>query len=256
VAKTERVGGAIQRWLYLYDGWDIAAVLNEAGQLRETFTRGVGLAGDIGTLVAVTHHAGSSTNGVFYAQHNHRGDTTLSRAGTATVGRYEYWAFGNLKSATGPDVCRFKFSSKERDAATGLSYYGYRFYAPQWQRWFNRDPIGDIGNTTHSQILLVVPRTTYLREFYKTNPYLFGGNNPLNGIDIWGNVWYKPWTWPWIDWGEAFWEALKAATPGSWLTAPVECGPDAIRIWQHQREKDRFIYDDDDEVPVPGSGVR
>jgi len=46
--------------------------------LRETFTQGVDLAGDIGTLVAVTHHAASSTNDVFYAHHNHRGDILVS----------------------------------------------------------------------------------------------------------------------------------------------------------------------------------
>jgi RHS repeat-associated protein len=101
------------------------------------------LAGDIGTLVAVTHHAGSWTNGTFYAHHNHRGDIVLTRSGTTTVGRYDYTAFGTLKSQTGPDVCRFNFSSKERDASTGFSYYGYRFYAPQWQRWACRDPIAE-----------------------------------------------------------------------------------------------------------------
>jgi RHS repeat-associated protein len=57
------------------------------------------------------------------------------------VGRYDYTAFGTLKYQTGPDVCRFKFSTRERDTSTGFGYYGYRFYAPQWQRWTNRDPL-------------------------------------------------------------------------------------------------------------------
>jgi len=120
-------------------------VLNEAGQLRETFTRGVGLAGDIGTLVAVTHHAGSTTNGVFYAHHNHRGDVVRTRSGTSTTGVYDYGAFGGVKAQTGADVCRFKFSSKEREASCNFYYYGFRFYAPQWQRWPNPDPIGERG---------------------------------------------------------------------------------------------------------------
>jgi RHS repeat-associated protein len=182
IAKTERVGGAIQRWLYLYDGWDIVAVMNEAGQLRETFARGAGLAGDIGTLVAVTHHAGSSTNGVFYTQHNHRGDITLTRAGTATVGRYGYSAFGILHSALGPDVCRFKFSSKERDASTGFSYYGYRFYAPRWQRWLTRDP---------------------LRESAGLNLYSFCRNSPESYYDPDGS-----WSIPVVVGGLALWEYL------------------------------------------------
>jgi len=145
IAKAEVVNGQIVKTLYLHDGWDIVGVMNEAGQMRETFTRGVGLAGDIGTLVTVTHHPASWTNGTFYAHHNHRGDIVLTRSGATTVGRYDYAACGSLKSQTGPDVCRFTFSSKERDVSTGFSYYGYRFYSPQWQRWVSRDYIQESG---------------------------------------------------------------------------------------------------------------
>jgi hypothetical protein len=124
--------------LFLYDGWDIIAVMQQAGQLLESYTRGragAGLAGDIGTIAAVTHHAGSGvTPGTYYVRHNHRGDIVVTRTGTTTVGTYDYSAFGNLKSQIGSDVCRFKFSSKELDRATGFYYYGYRFYAPQWSR--------------------------------------------------------------------------------------------------------------------------
>lgn len=118
--------------------------MNENGQLLETFTRGVGLAGDIGTLVAVTHHTGSAvTPGTYYVHGNHRGDVIATRSATTTTGTYSYSAFGNLQSQTGTDVCRFKFSSKEREASCGFSYYGACFYSPQWQRWLNRDPIGE-----------------------------------------------------------------------------------------------------------------
>jgi len=144
--------------------------MNENGQMRETFTRGVGLAGDIGTLVAVTHHAGSSTNGTFYAHHNHRGDVVLARCGTTSVSTYEYSAFGNLKLAVGNDVCRFKSASKERDISTGFSYYGFRFYAPQWQRWVRRDPVREEGGL---------------------NLYGFVNNNPIAYFDALGLTLYK-----------------------------------------------------------------
>jgi len=45
-----------------------------------------------------------------------------------------YSAFGQLVETTGANYCRFKFSSKELNASWGFYYYGYRFYAPQWQR--------------------------------------------------------------------------------------------------------------------------
>jgi len=36
-----------------------------------------------------------------------------------------------------------RYSGKERDA-TGLYYYGFRYYAPWLQRWINPDPVGDV----------------------------------------------------------------------------------------------------------------
>jgi len=175
IAKAEVVNGQMVKTLYLYDGWDIVGVMNETGQMRETFTRGVGLAGDIGTLVAVTHHPASWTNGTFYAHHNHRGDVILTRSGATTAGRYDYAAFGSLKSQTGPDVCRFKFSSKERDVSTGFSYYGYRFYAPQWQRWASRDPIMEEGGIN-------------LYAFTANNPGSYADSDGRGIIPIMGGI--------------------------------------------------------------------
>jgi len=183
IAKAEVVNGQMVKTLYLYDGWDIVGVMNEAGQMRETFTRGVGLAGDIGTLVAVTHHPASWTNGTFYAHHNHRGDVILTRSGATTVGRYDYTAFGALKSQIGIHVSRFTFSSKERDASTGFSYYGYRFYAPQWQRWANVDPRAKSEHGVYSLLTL----RGHLAS------YNFCGNNPVSNIDDKGDFWEGIW---------------------------------------------------------------
>lgn len=36
-----------------------------------------------------------------------------------------------------------RYAGKERDA-TGLYYYGYRYYAPWLQRWISPDPLGDV----------------------------------------------------------------------------------------------------------------
>jgi RHS repeat-associated protein len=171
IAKTEVLHGQTNQWLYLYDGWDIVGVMNgNNGQIRETFTRGVGLAGDIGALVTVTHHAGANA-GTYYTHCNHRGDIVLTRSGTATVGRYDYGAFGALKSQIGADISRFKFSSKERDASTRFSYYGYRFYAPAWQRWVSPDPIEEEGGS---------------------NVYGFVTQDPVNWVDASGLGKAKP----------------------------------------------------------------
>lgn len=166
IAKKELVAGQTKYALYVWEGWASAAVLNQSAQIFETYSRGAGLAGDIGTLVAVTHHAGSTANGTFYIHANHRGDIVFARSTTATLGGHAYGAFGTLKIQAGmDDVCRFMFSSKERDASTGFSYYGFRFYTPEWQRWPNADPIQEKGGY---------------------NLYAFVRNNPLNRLDSFG----------------------------------------------------------------------
>jgi insecticidal toxin complex protein TccC len=53
------------------------------------------------------------------------------------------------------------YSGKERDA-TGLYYYGYRYYAPWQQRWLNPDPAGEVDGL---------------------NVYGFVGNSPLRYSD-------------------------------------------------------------------------
>jgi len=60
-----------------------------------------------------------------------------------------------------------RYSGKEQDA-TGLYYYGFRYYAPWLQRWINPDPIGGVEGL---------------------NLYVFVLNNPINRTDekgLWG----------------------------------------------------------------------
>ena len=44
-----------------------------------------------------------------------------------------------------PITNSFRYSSQYVDVETGLVYQGYRYYAPQFGRWINRDPIGERG---------------------------------------------------------------------------------------------------------------
>jgi RHS repeat-associated protein len=135
------------------------------------------LAGDIGTLVAVTHHTGAN-GGTLYTHHSHRGDIVLVRTGTSTTDTYGYSAFGNLESQIGPDVCRFKFSSKEREATCGFSYYGYRFYAPQWQRWVSRDPV-EASQPDNSDS----HGADWMDATARGKLYCFAVNDPINTAD-------------------------------------------------------------------------
>ena len=163
IAKQEVIGGATNKWYYVYDGWLVIAVLDGSnGALLESYTRGIGLAGDVGTLIAARHHSGTYNNQVIYLHSNHRGDVILARNSTTTIGAYDYAPYGALLSTSGAYDSRFKFSSKERDASADIYYFGFRFYDPNLQRWLNRDPMGELGGI---------------------NLYAFCDGNPLNFID-------------------------------------------------------------------------
>jgi len=61
----------------------------------------------------------------------------------------EYAAYGGTTWAAGESLAEvsrkhYRFSGKERDTATGLSYFGARYYAPWLGRWISPDPAGPV----------------------------------------------------------------------------------------------------------------
>ncbi len=79
----------------------------------------------------------------------------------------EYFAFGGSAFVFGTglrdvQLKEYRYSGKERDDATGLYYYGFRYYVPWLCRWLNPDPIGPEDGL---------------------NLYQFVHNNPINEVD-------------------------------------------------------------------------
>ncbi len=100
------------------------------------------------------------------------GNTMGLTSDTGTVlAWYRYHPFGTLESSGGNadwlSWNRFTFSTKWHDPATGLHYYGYRWYAPVAGRWPSRDPIEEEGGV---------------------NLYGFVENDPTNQVDVLGNI--------------------------------------------------------------------
>ena len=110
---------------------------------------------------------GAHVDQLRYSLSDHLGSSTLElddEVGVLTQGHY--YAFGGTacwasKNAVVAKYKTIRYSGKERDA-TGLYYYGYRYYAPWLQRWINPDPAGDADGPNH---------------------YAMVGNNPVNYID-------------------------------------------------------------------------
>ncbi|WP_256345509.1 RHS repeat domain-containing protein [Pseudomonas sp. PD9R] len=82
----------------------------------------------------------------------------LSQEGYYAFGGTAWWAGRNALETT---FKTHRYSGKERDA-TGLYYYGYRYYAPWLQRWMCPDPAGDVDGL---------------------NRYLMVKNNPVGFFD-------------------------------------------------------------------------
>lgn len=85
-----------------------------------------------------------------YSYDNLTGSSGLELDGDGNViSMEEYYPYGGTavwtaRSAVEADYKTVRYSGKERDA-TGLYYYGYRYYQPRAGRWLSSDPGGDGG---------------------------------------------------------------------------------------------------------------
>nr|WP_276536252.1 RHS repeat-associated core domain-containing protein [Pseudomonas migulae] len=115
---------------------------------------------------------GARADQLRYSLCDHLGSSTLELDHEAGVLTQEhYYAFGGTacwagKSALVAKYKTIRYSSKERDA-TGLYYYGFRYYAPWLQRWMCPDPAGDKDGL---------------------NRYAMVKNNPINFYDWQGTL--------------------------------------------------------------------
>jgi RHS repeat-associated protein len=99
--------------------------------------------------------------------------------------RHDYHPFGEeYRPPTGqPD--RRLFTAKERDAETGLDYFGARYYRADLGRFTTVDP-GHVGGD--------------VSNFQTWNAYAYAGNNPLRNIDPDGRRWFaKNGNAVWVD---------------------------------------------------------
>lgn len=111
--------------------------------------------------------AGVEADQLRYSLDDHLGSCSLELDRQGGVISLEfYYAFGGTawwatRSELEASYKTVRYSGKEMDAS-GLYYYGARYYAPWLQRWISPDPVGDVDGL---------------------NLYRFVANNPLRYID-------------------------------------------------------------------------
>ncbi|MDD5557593.1 MAG: RHS repeat-associated core domain-containing protein [bacterium] len=162
---------------FVYDGWNVIGERRAGSDdFVSYYTRGIDLGGGIGGIIAVHRNGtpamypGGCHTGDYFYHYNHRGDVvSVTDSSGSEVARYRYDAFGNVAEKTGTFESPYGFSTKEYDDASGLIYYGYRYYDPAQGVWLSKDPIG---------------------YYDGLNLYSFVTNNPVNMVDPHGLVWW------------------------------------------------------------------
>jgi RHS repeat-associated protein len=105
---------------------------------------------------------------------NHLGSASLELAEDGELISYEeYYPYGTTsfqagRSAAEVSLKRYRYTGKERDGETGLSYHGARYYAPWVGRWISCDPIFE---------------NTNLYEYARNNPLIFSDSDGLS-VDL------------------------------------------------------------------------
>ena len=170
---------------YIYQGWLVLAVTDGEGNVLETYTHGADLsgkvgggAGGIGGILASTQ-AGEAA--CYHYDFNGNVVNVSSSSNQTQLAKYTYSTFGEVLLKEGRFNSRYQFSTKEYDAISGLSYFGYRFYSPNLGRWLSRDPIGDI-----SFARFYLQEDIRFRIERQGNTYDFCKNSPMRYYDFLG----------------------------------------------------------------------
>ncbi|WP_306085334.1 RHS repeat-associated core domain-containing protein, partial [Pseudomonas sp. v388] len=116
--------------------------------------------------------SGIANDQIRYSLRDHLGSSTLELDQQGNlISQESYYPFGGTswwaaRRAVEAKYKTVRYSGKERDAS-GLYYYGFRYYAPWLQRWINPDPAGNVDGL---------------------NLFCFVGNNPIASFDSNGSI--------------------------------------------------------------------
>lgn len=141
--------------------------------------------------VQVLHWAANKPDGidndqVRYSLNDHLGSSTLELDGRGSVISLEgYYPFGGTawwaaRNATDAKYKTVRYSGKERDAS-GLYYYGFRYYAPWLMRWVSPDPAEGEDGLNRYQMVANCP-LSYSDPSGKTKEHVNTPSNTMTDV--------------------------------------------------------------------------
>jgi len=136
---------------FVYDGWNLIAILNAQSSILQSFVWGNDLSGtedEAGGVGGLLMTSLSGTN--CFASYDGNGNITafIKASDKSLAARYEYSPYGQLIRETGllANQVPFRSSTKYWDEESGLIYYNHRYYSPSLGRWISRDPSEENGS--------------------------------------------------------------------------------------------------------------
>jgi RHS repeat-associated protein len=138
---------------FLYDGWNLIAVLNPSSSLVDSFMWGSDLsgsqqgAGGVGGLLEATYYGSSTTNCFPAFDGNGNVMAYINAVDGTSVAQFDYGPFGEVIRATGPmaQANPIRWSTKYQDDESDLIMYPYRPYKASTGTWLSRDPLEEQG---------------------------------------------------------------------------------------------------------------
>src|SRR5207247_361988 len=97
---------------------------------------------------------------MYYFHQDAVGSTRLVTTGSTTSFSSNYQPFGPQYGVSGTDPT-YKYTAKPQDSATGLYYFGARYYEPSTGRFITRDPASDSRTD---------PQTSCRYSYARNNP--------------------------------------------------------------------------------------
>lgn len=164
IARTDASGTIY----FIHDGWNVIAEYKRQSAtniLQRRYVWGQDLsgsrqgAGGVGGLVVTEEVSGTTTTPYCFHYDGNGNVVEITDASGTVVASYRYDAYGRTLTVSGSYAAtnRYRFSTKQVELASGLYYYGYRFYDPANGRWTARDPIGETDGVNVYALLLNGP---------------------------------------------------------------------------------------------------